>query len=199
MAETTLPKLEMVALADIRPYENNPRRNDAAVEYVENSIRQFGCRQPIVIDKTGTIVAGHTRYKAMQRLGWQEAPCIRADDLTDEQVRAYRLADNKTAEFSEWDSEMLAAELELLMADMPELDMSVFGFEPAADAEAPEESDAGGEIDIGAGEETECTIELKYSEADYGYIIDAAAKIGRPMEGIFMDAVKAGVGDGIPL
>lgn len=99
-------------LDEIRPYERNPRRNDAAVQYVAESIRQFGWKQPIVIDKDGVIVAGHTRYKAAQSLGLEKVPCLIADDLTPEQVRAYRLADNKVSDFSVWDNKLLLEELE---------------------------------------------------------------------------------------
>lgn len=123
-------------LDEIQPYEHNPRNNDAAVEYVANSLREFGWKQPIVIDKDGIIIAGHTRYKAAQRLGMKTAPCIMADDLTPEQVKAYRLADNKTGEFAEWDF----SELEMELADI-EMDMSAFGFleEELNDVEAVED------------------------------------------------------------
>lgn len=111
-------------LTDITPYENNPRRNDAAVEFVANSIREFGFKQPIVIDKDGVIVAGHTRYKAAQKLGLDEVPCVMADDLTPEQVKAYRLADNKAGEASQWDFDLLDIELDKIT----DIDMSDFGF-----------------------------------------------------------------------
>lgn len=111
-------------LTDITPYENNPRRNDAAVEYVANSVREFGFKQPIVIDKDGVIIAGHTRYKAAQKLGLDEVPCVMADDLTPEQVKAYRLADNKVGEASQWDFDLLDIELDKIT----DIDMSDFGF-----------------------------------------------------------------------
>ena len=110
-------------LSTIRPYENNPRLNDAAVEYVANSIREFGWKQPIVIDRDGVIVAGHTRYKAAQKLGLKTAPCVVADDLTPDQVKAYRLADNKVAEMADWDFSALEEELAGI-----DLDMTDFGF-----------------------------------------------------------------------
>lgn len=110
---------------DLTPYENNPRKNDEAVEYVANSIREFGFKVPIVIDKENVIVAGHTRLKAAEQLGLEEVPCIIADDLTEEQVKAYRLADNKTAEFALWDIDALDAE----MNEIDGIDMSEFGFE----------------------------------------------------------------------
>lgn len=116
-------------LDSIRPYERNPRRNDAAVEYVAESLRQFGWKQPIVIDKDGVIVAGHTRYKAALSLGWETAPCVVADDLTPEQVKAYRLADNKVAEAAEWDMDLLDVELAELMDALPEINMADVGFD----------------------------------------------------------------------
>ena len=82
-------------ISEIKPYEKNPRKNDDAVKYVAESIQQFGFKVPIVIDTNGVIIAGHTRYKASKKLGLKEVPCIIADDLTEEQIKAYRLADNK--------------------------------------------------------------------------------------------------------
>jgi len=112
-------------LSAITPYENNPRKNDKAVEPVANSIREFGFRVPIVIDKGNVIVAGHTRYRAAVQLGLKEVPCVIADDLTEEQIRAFRLADNKTAEYAEWDFGLLNIELD----DICSIDMSAFGFD----------------------------------------------------------------------
>ena len=106
-------------------YERNPRKNDAAVEYVANSIREFGFKVPVVIDKDGVIVAGHTRVKAARKLGMESVPCIVADDLTEEQIKAFRLADNKVGEFAEWDFDFLADELQ----DIADIDYSEFGFD----------------------------------------------------------------------
>lgn len=114
-------------LSDIKPYEKNPRKNDEAVKYVSESIKQFGFKVPIVIDKNNVIVCGHTRYKAAQKLKLKTVPCILADDLTEEQIKAYRLADNKVAEKSEWDFDLLTPELEEL--DFTDIDMEDFGFE----------------------------------------------------------------------
>ena len=91
----------------IRPYENNPRVNDPAVDAVAASIRQFGFRQPIVVDEDGVIIVGHTRYKAALKLGWQEVPVHVAVGLTPAQARAYRIADNQTATLSTWDGDKL--------------------------------------------------------------------------------------------
>jgi len=112
-------------LTEIHPYEKNPRRNDEAVKYVAASIDRFGFKQPIVVDKDGIIVAGHTRFRAAKQLGLKEVPVIVADDLTDEEVKAYRLADNKVAEQAAWDFEILNEELN----DIFEIDMEDFGFE----------------------------------------------------------------------
>lgn len=109
---------------DLIPYENNPRKNDEAVQYVANSIKEFGFKVPIVIDKDYVIVAGHTRYKASKQLGLEKVPCIIADDLTDEQIKAFRLADNKTGELAEWDIDLLDDELD----DILSIDMEDFGF-----------------------------------------------------------------------
>ena len=111
-------------LTEIKPYEKNPRRNDEAVKYVAESIKQFGFKVPIVIDKDGIIVAGHTRYKAAKELGIEAVPCVVADDLTDEQIKAYRLADNKVSEKAMWDFDLLNDELENIL----DVDMGEFGF-----------------------------------------------------------------------
>lgn len=113
------------SITEIKPYEKNPRKNDGAVEYVANSISEFGFKVPIVIDKDGVIVAGHTRYKAAQELGLEKIPCIIADDLTEEQVKAFRLSDNKVGELAEWDFDLLGDELDGIF----DIDMSDFGFE----------------------------------------------------------------------
>lgn len=99
-------------LKDIKPYEKNPRKNDDAVPYVLESIKEYGFKVPIVIDKNGVIVTGHTRYKAALQLGMTEVPCIIADDLTDKQIKAFRLADNKVSDYSLWDNKLLLEELD---------------------------------------------------------------------------------------
>lgn len=117
-------EIKMISLDKLRMYEKNPRKNDASVDYVANSIREFGWRVPVCVDKNMVIVAGHTRVKAAKKLGIDEVPCIVADDLTDEQIKAYRLADNKVGELSEWDFSLLDIEL----GNIADIDMSEFGF-----------------------------------------------------------------------
>ena len=118
-------KVVQKSISEIKPYENNPRKNDDAVEFVANSIKEFGFKQPIVIDNDGVIVAGHTRYKAAKKLKLNSVPCIVADDLTEEQIRAYRLADNKVAEASGWDFSLLDEEIDGIL----NIEMVDFGFE----------------------------------------------------------------------
>lgn len=118
-------KVENKLIDTIKPYENNPRDNDDAINAVANSIHEFGWQQPIVVDKDNVIIAGHTRYKAAQSLGLKEVPVVVASNLSDQQVKAYRLADNKTAELADWDTKKLDEELQ----DILDIDMTDFGFD----------------------------------------------------------------------
>lgn len=110
---------------EIKPYENNPRNNMDAVDATANSIKEFGWQQPIVVDKDMVIIAGHTRYLAAKKLGCDTVPVVVASNLSDEQVRAYRLADNKTGELAEWNTKLLDDELQ----DILDIDMTDFGFD----------------------------------------------------------------------
>lgn len=115
---------------DIIPYENNPRHNENAVDAVANSIKEFNFQNPIIIDKDNVIIAGHTRLRAARKLGLEKVPCIVADDLTPEQVKAFRLADNKVGELAGWDFLKLDEELSHL-----NIDMSAYGFEPVEEVD----------------------------------------------------------------
>ena len=118
-------QIMMRKVAELKPYKNNPRKNDKAVDAVAASIKAFGFKQPIVIDVNDEVIAGDTRLKAAKKNGLDEVPCIVASDLTPEQVKAYRLADNKVGELAEWDWDLLAGE----MRDLATVDMMQFGFE----------------------------------------------------------------------
>jgi len=118
--------IEMRPITDIRPYDKNPRQNDAAVDAVAASIKEFGFRQPIVVDTDGVIICGHTRFKAAQKLGLTEVPVHVAKDLTPAQIKAYRIADNKTADLSLWDYELLPIELSALQG--MDFDLELLGF-----------------------------------------------------------------------
>jgi len=119
-------KVELRKVSDIRPYDKNPRDNDAAVDAVAASIREFGFRQPIVVDADGVIVVGHTRWKAAQKLGLETVPVHVATDMTPAQIRAYRIADNKVAELATWDMELLPIELSELRG--MDVDLEMLGF-----------------------------------------------------------------------
>lgn len=118
-------QIDYLQITDIKPYENNPRHNDSAVDAVAASISEFGFKVPIIIDEHNVIVTGHTRYKAAQQLGLTHVPCIRANDLTPEQVKAFRLADNKTSELATWDIYKLNIELD----EIENINMADFGFD----------------------------------------------------------------------
>ena len=127
-------KIVEMKVADLIPYERNPRHNDEAVDYVAESIKQFGFNVPIVIDKDNTVVCGHTRLKAAKKLKIKTVPCVVKDDLTDEEIRAYRLADNRSAEKATWDIELLDMEL----AEIETIDMTLLGFDDKEE-ETPKE------------------------------------------------------------
>lgn len=118
-------KIEYLPVGSLKPYEKNAKKHpDDQVEHITNSIREFGFRQPLVIDKDNVLVIGHGRLLAAKKLGLDKVPCVCADDLTDEQIKALRLADNKTNE-SEWDANILDGEL----GEIFDIDMSDFGFD----------------------------------------------------------------------
>lgn len=145
-------------ISELKMYENNPRKNAEAVQYVLNSIKEFGFKNPIIIDKDNVIVCGHTRYKAAMKLRMKTVPCIKADDLTDEQIQAYRLADNKTAEVAGWDFDKL--EFELNELDPASFDLADFGFFRTYDANENDD----GYLDEEEGEAPTGDIE---GESDY--------------------------------
>jgi hypothetical protein len=118
-------KITMIKTVDLKPYPNNPRKNDQSIDFVANSIKEFGFKVPIVVDKDNVIVAGHTRLKAAEKLGIKEVPCIVADDLTPSQIKAFRIADNSAGQHSEWDNNILPAELEGLDFDMTKFGLDI--------------------------------------------------------------------------
>ena len=117
-------KIVIKNIDELKVYENNPRKNDQAVDAVANSIKEFGFKVPVIITKDNVIIAGHTRIKACKKLGITDVPCIIADDLSEDQIRAFRLADNRASELADWDLDKLKIEF-----DNIELDLDLFGFE----------------------------------------------------------------------
>lgn len=152
---------------ELRAYDKNPRRNDEAVEYVANSIREFGFKVPVVIDNRNTIVCGHTRVKAAVKLGMDEVPCIVADDLTPAQIKAFRLADNKVGELAMWDWDLLSDEMEEL--DELGIDMSDFGFLSLDDEDESQDApqDLSGEVKEVYEVIIECGSELEQEDVYY--------------------------------
>lgn len=119
-------RVVMKPVAQLIPYEHNPRQNDHTAEQLKSSIEQFGFRNPIIIDEHDTIIAGHARLKAAMALGMDEVPCIYAKNLTEDEIRAYRLADNRTAEIAGWNYDKLCEEMQALQADSFNLDWTGF-------------------------------------------------------------------------
>ena len=153
-------QIKYLKIGEITPYENNPRKNDAAVDMVAASIRDYGFRNPIIVDKDLVIIAGHTRLKAAQKLGLSEVPVIVADDLTDDQARALRLVDNKAGEFAEWDENALSKEL----FDLKNIDLSLF----FGDAEGLSPDDFGEAFSLPSDETPQTrTITLSLNEEQY--------------------------------
>ena len=118
--------IKRVAMEDVFPFENNPRTNDSAIEIIANSIREFGFNVPILLDRYGVIIAGHTRYAAAKQLGMTHVPAIYSESLTEEQANAFRIVDNKTAEKSSWDDDLLSVQIDELK-DV--LDFTDYGFD----------------------------------------------------------------------
>ena len=176
-------KVQYVPIGQVKPYENNPRKNKAAVDYVANSIKEFGWRQPIVTDKDFVIIVGHTRLQAAKKLKLKEVPVLVADDMTEEQAKAYRLADNKTAEFAEWDFDLLNDEL--LNLDM---DMTLFGFEDSEEEEPQEII----EDEIPEAAESRCNLGDLWQLGEHRLICGDStdpAVIDRLMDGVKADMV----------
>lgn len=149
-------------ISEVKPYSNNPRKiTEEAIQKVAASIREFGFKQPIIIDKNNVIIAGHTRLKAAELLGLETVPVIRADDLTPEQVKAYRLADNKVAEATDWDMNALDKEL----AEILDIDMDEFGFD-IADID-PDAFDDDFTLPDGDKDGATMTFTLANEQADY--------------------------------
>lgn len=130
-------EVKNISVRDIIPYEDNPRKNENAIQVVMNSIKEFGFQQPLVIDENHVIVVGHTRFEAAKKLGYTEVPCVIASELTEEQVNAYRLVDNKTNEYSEWDMSLLPGELNAIFG----IDMEMFGFDLGEEEEEKEKEE----------------------------------------------------------
>lgn len=158
--------IEQRPIEEVRPYPNNPRNNKKAVAAVAASIKEFGFKVPIVVDTAGVIITGHTRREAAISLGMKSVPVIVADDLTEAQIRAFRLADNKVSEFSEWDEDALAEELAQLDEAALGIDMADVGFETEDAPSADDFSDDFTLPDNGRPEMCTCTFTLHYRQKE---------------------------------
>lgn len=165
---------------ELTPYAKNARINDNTVPYLVNSIKRFGFKVPLVIDSKGVLVCGHTRLKAALEIGMAKVPCVLADDLTEAEIKAFRLADNKIAEMSSWDYEMLDEEMKELEGDFG--DMADFGFasfEGDGDLEGALPPELAGKdltpdkLDDAEGEADACArVIITFEEADRGALAD---------------------------
>lgn len=176
-------------IKDIKPYPNNPRIiTNEAIEKVSNSIKEFGMQQPIVVDKDMVIIVGHTRLKACESLGIGTVPCVIADNLSEEQVKAYRLADNKTNEFTDWNLELLDFELEDLFKD--NFDMEQFGFELDS---TDDSKDYGTDFTLPDGDKPEiCQMTFTLHEQQKELIDEALGLIGDNFQETFGNTNKNG-------
>lgn len=179
--------IEYIPLSDIIPYDNNPRNNDESFKYVAESIKQFGFKVPIIVDSNNIIIAGHTRLRAAELLGLKEAPCIRAGDLTDEQIKAFRLADNKVAEFSTWDLDKLDIEL----GEICDINMNGFGF----DEFKINEEDFSTDFELPEGDKNEiCQMTFTLHEKQKELIEYAVKLVGEDVTETFGNTNKNGNG-----
>jgi len=158
--------VEQWGIDRVRPYPNNPRKNKKAVAAVAKSIREFGFKVPIVVDTEGVIITGHTRREAAISLGMKTVPVIVADDLTEQQIKAFRLADNKVAEIAEWDDDALQEELASLDAAALGIDMSDLGFSIDNDPTADDFSEDFSLPDGQRPEMCTCTFTLHYRQKE---------------------------------
>jgi ParB-like chromosome segregation protein Spo0J len=161
-------KIEQWEIDRVKPYDKNPRRNDKAVEAVAKSIKEFGFRQPIVVDAGGVIVVGHTRYKAAVKLGLATVPVHVAADLTPQQARAYRIADNRTNETAEWDIDLLPIELGELREDGA--DLKLLGFTDKELAEHLKEFDT--DLEDGEGDADEAADTIRCPKCGHEFPVE---------------------------
>jgi len=178
-------KIVDIKVDDLVPYENNPRYNDNAVDAVAKSIQEFGFKVPCVIDGNNNVITGHTRIKACKQLGIEEVPCVVADDLTEEQIKSFRLVDNRTGELSDWDFYKLEQELSEIV-----MDMTPFTFE---EEESTTSSNTGSNSEISFDDlGNESNLVLTYTHEDYMEVIELISGLseGRSNENVIMELLK---------
>ena len=184
-----------IPINQLKPYKKNARFNENAVPKVAESIRQFGFKVPIVVDKNMVVITGHTRLEASKQLGLEKVPCIIADDLTPKQVKAFRLVDNRTSEFASWNYDLLQSELETLDIDLSDFEFPDLTYEDTLSAEELEsilDDDTDPTSEYGKGENDEETDSKDFSHKDV-YKVEITCKNQTEQESLYYELVKRGL------
>lgn len=184
-------KITEVSVSQLKPYKKNARFNENAVPKVAESIRQFGFKNPIIVDRNMSVICGHTRLEAAKTLGLKKVPCIIADDLTPKQVKAFRLVDNRTSEFASWNYDLLQSELESLDIDLSDFEFPDLTYEDTMSAEELESilDDNTDATDYGNKGETE-TLPVERKEE---YKVEIICKNQTEQESLYYELVKRGL------
>ena len=183
-----------IPVNQLKPYKKNARFNENAVPKVAESIRQFGFKVPIVVDKDMVVITGHTRLSAAKTLGLKKVPCIIADDLTEEQVKAFRLVDNRTSEFASWNYDLLQSELDELECDLSDFEFPELTYEDTMSADELEsmlddDTDPTSEYGKDDDEETDSK-PLEHKEE---YKVEIICKNETEQESLYYELVKRGL------
>ena len=184
-------KINQWKIEKVKPYPNNPRSNDQAVDVTAKSIQEYGWQQPIVVDTNGVVIARHTRLKAAKQLKLKEVPVVVAEGLTDEQVRGYRIMDNKSGEAAEWEMDLLNLEIQELVDMDFDIDLTGFSlddFDFDDDEEEKEEEEEDSEVDMDEMD-GDMFIKLGYSFEEYQDLQDKLSTLSETPEIIFKRAV----------
>ena len=184
-----------IPVTQLKPYEKNARYNENAVSKVAESIRQFGFKNPIIVDKDMSVIAGHTRLASAKQLGLKKVPCIIADDLTPRQVKAFRLVDNRTSEFASWNYDLLQSELETLDIDLSDFEFPDLTYEDTLSAEELEsilDDDTDPTSEYGKDDDEEETDSKDFSHEDE-YKVEITCKNQTEQESLYYELVKRGL------
>ena len=184
-----------IPINQLKPYKKNARFNENAVPKVAESIRQFGVKVPIVVDKNMVVITGHTRLEASKQLGLEKVPCIIADDLTPKQVKVFRLVDNRTSEFASWNYDLLQSELETLDIDLSDFEFPDLTYEDTLSAEELEsilDDDTDPTSEYGKDDDEEGTDSKDFSHKDE-YKVEITCKNQTEQESLYYELVKRGL------
>ena len=188
-------KVVEIEITKLKPYKKNARFNENAVPKVAESIRQFGFKVPIVVDKNMVVITGHTRLASAKQLGLEKVPCIIADDLTPKQVKAFRLVDNRTSEFASWNYELLQTELESLDLDLSDFEFPDLTYEDTMSAEELEsmlDDDTDPTSEYGKNDSEEAT-DSSSPEHKEEYKVEITCKTQTEQESLYYELVNRGL------